>query len=126
MRKNPTDTAATVQIYNKGLIDLYKKEQIKKNLQQMHLERKEDQMSLKRKGPQITNAVSWDPELWEAVDCEDPYVKMWAEKYHKMLVKKVPSCHPDMVVATKALNSALKDYKYRLKQEVKKGTGKTG
>ena len=120
MRKNPTDTAATVQIYNKGLIDLYKKEQIKKNLQQMHLERKEDQMSLKRKGPQITSAVSWDQELWEAVDCEDPYVKMWAEKYHKMLVKKVPTCHPDMVVATKALNSALKDYKYRLKQEVRK------
>ena len=37
-----------------------------------------------------------------------------------MLVKKVPSCHPDMVVAVKALNSALKDYKYRLKQQVKK------
>ena len=62
--------------------------------------------------------------MWEAVDCEDPYVKMWAEKYHKMLVKKVPSCHPDMVVATKALNSALKDYKYRLKQKVKKDQGK--
>ena len=75
MRKNLSDTAATVQIYNKGLIDLYKKEQIKKNLQQMNLERKEDQKSLKKRGPQITNAVSWDPELWKAVDCEDPYVK---------------------------------------------------
>ena len=70
--------------------------------------------------------VSWDPELWEAVDCEDPYVKMWAEKYHKMLVKKVPSCHPDMMVATKALNSALKDYKYRLKQQVKRDQEETG
>ena len=86
----------------------------------MNLERKEDQIALKKKGPQITNAVSWDPELWEAVDCEDPYVKMWAVKYHKMLVKKVPSCHPDVVVAVKALNSALKDYKFRLKHEVRK------
>ena len=120
MNKHRSDPAATVQIYNKGLIDLYKKVQTKKNLQQMNLERKEDQIALKKKGPQITNAVSWDPELWEAVDCEDPYVKMWAVKYHKMLVKKVPSCHPDMVVAVKALNSALKDYKYRLKQQVKK------
>ena len=62
----------------------------------------------------------WDPELWEAVECEDPYVQMWAVKYHKMLLKKVPSCHPDMVVVVKALNCALKEYKQRMKQEVKK------
>ena len=80
MNKHRSDPAATVQIYNKGLIDLYKKVQTKKNLQQMSLERKEDQKALKKRGPQITNAVSWDPELWEAVDCEDPYVKMWAVK----------------------------------------------
>ena len=97
-KKHLDDPAAVVQIYNKGLIDLYKKVQTKKNLQQTLLEKKEAQKT-KKQGPQITNAVSWDPELWEAVDCEDPYVKMWAEKYHKMLVKKVPSCHPDMVVA---------------------------
>ena len=126
MNKHIPDTATTVQIYNKGLIDLYKKVQTKKNLKQMNLERKEDQMLLKKKGPQITNAVSWDPELWEAVDCEDPYVKMWAEKYHKMLIKKVPSCHPDMMVAAKALHSALKDYKYRVKQQVREGSRKTG
>ena len=119
LNKHISDPAATVQIYNKGLIDLYKKVQTKKNLQQILLDKKEAQMA-KKQGPQITNAVSWDPELWEAVDCEDPYVKMWAEKYHKMLMKKVPSCHPDMVVAVKALNCALKDYKYRLKQEVRK------
>ena len=120
MNKHIPDTATTVQLYNKGLIDLYKKVQTKINLKQMNLERKEDLMSLKKKGPQITSAVSWDPELWEAVDCEDPYVKMWAEKYHKMLMKKVPSCHPDMMVAAKALHSALKDYKYRVKQQVEK------
>ena len=119
LNKNHVDLAATVQIYNKGLIELYKKEQTKKNLQQSILDRKETQMA-KKQGPQISNAVSWDPELWEAVDCEDPYVKMWAVKYHKMLLKKVPSCHPDMVVVIKALNSALKDYKFRMKQEVRR------
>ena len=119
LNKNNSNPAATVQIYNKGLIELYKKEQTKKNLQQSVLDRKEAQMA-KKMGPQISNAVSWDPELWDAVDCEDPYVKMWAVKYHKMLLKKVPSCHPDMVVVIKALNSALKDYKLRMKQEVKK------
>ena len=107
--KHIPDTATTVQLYNKALVDLYKKVQHKKNVKQMDLERKEDLKSLKKRGPQITSAVSWDPELWEAVDCEDPYVKMWAEKYHKMLVKNVPSCHPDMLVAAKALNGALKD-----------------
>ena len=86
----------------------------------MDQERKEDLKSLKRRGPQITSAVSWDPELWEAIDCEDPYVKLWAEKYHKMLVKNVPSCHPDMLVAAKALNGALKDYKYRIKEDLQK------
>ena len=40
--------------------------------------------------------------------------------YHKMLLKNVPSYHPDMVVAIKALNSALKEYKERVKQEVAK------
>ena len=62
-KKHLQITAATVQMYNKGLIDLYKKEQIKKNLQKMHLERKEDQMSLKRKGPQITNASILGPRV---------------------------------------------------------------
>ena len=89
-------------------------------MKQWDLERKEDLKSLKRRGPQITSAVSWDPELWEAVDCEDPYVKMWAEKYHKLLVKNVPSCHPDMLVAAKALNGALKDYKYRIKEDLRR------
>ena len=118
-KKHLDDPSAVVQIYNKGLIDLYKKVQTKKNLQQTLLEKKEAQKT-KKQGPLITNAVSWDPELWEAVDCEDPYVKMWAQNYHKMLLKKVPSCHPDMVVTIKALNSALKDYKLRMKQEVRK------
>ena len=118
--KHVPDTPTVVQLYNKALVDLYKREQAKKNQKQMNLERKENLKSLKKMGPQITSAVSWDPELWEAVDCEDPYVKMWAEKYHKMLVKKVPSCHPDMIVAAKALNGALKDYKYRIKQDLKK------
>ena len=119
LNRDRSDVAETVQVYNKGLIDQYRKVQIKRNVQQGILERKEANMAKKR-GPQITSAVSWDPELWEAVDCEDPYVKMWAEKYHKMLKKNVPSCHSDMVVVVKALNSALKDYKYRLKQEMKK------
>ena len=89
-------------------------------MKQRNLERKEDLVALKKKGPQITSAVSWDPELWDAVDCEDPYVKMWAERYHKLLVKKVPSCHRDMQVAAKALHGALKDYKYNLQQQVEK------
>ena len=117
--KHIPDTATTVQLYNKALVDLYKKVQHQKNVKQMNLERKEDMKYLKRRGPQITSAVSWDPELWEAVDCEDPYVKMWAEKYHKLLVKNVPSCHRDMQVAAKALNGALKDYKYRIQQDLK-------
>ena len=120
MNKHIPDTATTVQLYNKAVIDLYKKVQSKINVKQMNLERKEDLVSMKKKGPQITSAVSWDPELWDAVDCEDPYVKMWAGKYHKLLMKKVPSCHPDMQVAAKALHGALKDYKYRVQQEVKK------
>ena len=120
MNKHIPDTATTVQLHNKALIDLYKKVQSKINVKQMNLERKEDLVSMKKKGPQITSAVSWDPELWDAVDCEDPYVKMWAGKYHKLLMKKVPSCHPDMQVAAKALHGALKDYKYRVQQEVKK------
>ena len=118
--KHIPDTATTVQLYNHALIELYKKVQHKKNMKQWDLERKEDLKSLKRRGPQITSAVSWDPELWEAVDCEDPYVKMWAEKYHKLLVKNVPSCHPDMLVAAKALNGALKDYKYRIKEDLRR------
>ena len=119
LNKNNSDPAATVQIYNKGLMEQYKKEQTKKNLQQIILDRKEAQMA-KKKGPHMSIKESWDPELWDAVDCEDPYVQMWAVKYHKMLLKKVPSCHPDMVVVIKALNSALKEYKQRMKQEVKK------
>ena len=115
-----SDPAATVQIYNKGLIEQYKKVQTKKNLKQSILDRKEAQMA-KKIGPQIANAVSWDPELWEAVDCEDPCVKMWAVRYHQLLLQKIPKNHPDMVVVLRALNSALKDYKWKLKQEVMKG-----
>ena len=120
MNKHIPDTSTTVQLYNKALIDLYKKEQNKINKQQKDLERKEDLVALKKKGPQITSAVSWDPELWDAIDCEDPYVKMWAERYHKLLVKGVPSCHREMQVAAKALHGALKDYKYNLQQQVEK------
>ena len=109
----------TVQEYNKGLIDQYRKVQINNNVRQGILERKEANMAKKR-GPQISSAVSWDPELWEAVDCEDPYVKMWAENYHKLLRRNVPSCHPDMIVVVKALNSALKEYNERMKKEVQK------
>ena len=109
----------TVQEYNKGLIDQYRKVQTKNNVRQGILERKEANMA-RRRGPQISSAVSWDPELWEAVDCEDPYVKMWAENYHKLLRKNVPSCHPDMIVVVKALNCALKEYNQRMKKEVQK------
>ena len=124
LRKNNPDPAATVQIYNKGLIELYKQVQTKKNLQQNIEERKETQSTKKpmpgktRKGPQIINAVSWDPELWEAVDCEDPHVKMWAVKYHQMLLRKIPKSHPDMGIVLRALHGALKDYKMKLKQQV--------
>ena len=133
LNKNNSDPAGTAQIYNKGLVEQYKEEQSKKNMQQTILDREEAQKTrreaqlvkkeaqmAKSKGLQITNSVSWDPELWEAIDCEDPYVKMWAVNYHKMLLKNVPSYHPDMVVAIKALNSALKEYKERVKQEVAK------
>ena len=117
LNKNNSDPAATAQIYNKGLVEQYKKEQIKKNLQQSILDKKEAQMA-KKNDPYVPLKECWDPELWEAVECEDPYVKMWAVKYHKMLVKKVPSCHPDMVVVIKALNCALKEYKQRMKEKV--------
>ena len=124
LRKDNPDPAATVQIYNKGLIELYKKVKTKKNLQQSIKERKETQSTKKpmpgktRKGPQIINAVSWDPELWEAVDCEDPHVRMWAVKYHQMLLRKIPKSHPDMGIVLRALNGALKDYNMKLKQQV--------
>ena len=117
LRTNNPDHAATVQIYNKGLIELYKKVQTKKNLQQSIKERKESQVT-KKKGPQITNAVSSDSELWEGVDCEDPHVKMWAVQYHQLLLKETPKSQPDMVMVFRALNSALKDYKRKLKEQV--------
>ena len=121
LKKDNANPASTVQIYNKGLVELYKKEQTKKNLAQDIFDRKEAQKAKKMSLQiSISNAVSWDPELWDAVDCEDPYVKMWAENYHKLLLKQVPRNHPDMVVVIKALNSALKDYKQRMKQELKK------
>ena len=121
MNKHIPDTATTVQLYNKALIDLYKKEQNQDQCASRCIwKEKKTWWSMKKKGPQVTSAVSWDEELWDAVDCEDPYVKMWAGKYHRLLVKKVPSCHPDMQVATKALHGALKDYKYRVQQEVKR------
>ena len=126
LRKDNPDPAATVQIYNKGLIELYKKVQTKKNLQQSLKERKEAQVTKtampgkKRKGPQITNAVSWDPELWEAVDCQDPYVKMWAVQYHQMLLKGIPKTNDDMQFVIGALNRALKDYQRKLKEQVEK------
>ena len=124
LRSDNPDPAATVQIYNKGLIELYKKVQTKKNLQQSLKERKEIQVNKKatpgktKRGPQITNAVSWDPELWEAVDCEDPHVKRWAIHYHQLLLKGIPKKHPEMVLVLRSLNSALKDYNRRLKEQV--------
>ena len=48
LNKNNSDPAATAQIYNKGLVEQYKKEQTKKNLQQSILDRKEAQMAKKR------------------------------------------------------------------------------
>ena len=71
-----------------------------------------------RKGPQIINAVSWDPELWEAVACEDPHVRMWAVQYHQLLLKGIPKAHPDMTFVLRSLNSALKDYNRKLKEQV--------
>ena len=47
LRGDNPDPAATVQIYNKGLIELYKKVQTKKNLQQSLKERKEIQVKKK-------------------------------------------------------------------------------
>ena len=124
LRPDNPDLAATVQVYNKGLIDFYKKVQTKKNLVQKVKERKETQVTKTsmpgktRKGPQISNAVSWDPELWEAVDCEDPYVKMWAVQYHQLLLKGIPKTNDDMEFVMGALNRALKDYKRKLKEQV--------
>ena len=124
LNKNNPDPVATVQIYNKELIDFYRKVQTKKNLQESQKERREAQINKEatpgktRIGPQIINAVPWDPELWEAVDCEDPHVKMWAEKYHQLLLKRIPKTHPDMELVLRALNRALKDYNGRLRKQV--------
>ena len=72
-----------------------------------------------RKGPQITNAVSWDPELWEAVDCQYPFVKMWAVQYHQMLLnRKSPKQMMIWQLVLRALHGALRDYKMKLKQQV--------
>ena len=45
-------------------------------------------------------------------------MKMWAIKYHQMLLRKVPKSHPDMGIVLRALHGALKDYKMKLKQQV--------